>query len=322
MKYPKFLKTNDTIGIAAPSAGVGRKLESFDQSLDTLKKEYNIVETKSVRVDSLRSATAKKRAKEFNSLFNDDIDMVMVAAGGDFLLETLPYIDYDKIKANPKWIMGASDPTSILHSVTTLCDIATLYGFNAGSYDVTHQSIDENLKMLKGECLKEEMYPLYQPSEFTFKDGLTLCKPGKWISKDTIDVKGRCIGGCIDVFKDIIGTPFDGSLDFIERYKEDGNIWYFDNFALSAEVLYRTLLQMKFAGYFKYTKAVIIGREQFGSSETGMTYLEAYKKVFKDIPYVYNTDIGHTFPHMTLINGAMMHLLVEDNKGSIEFELI
>ena len=51
-----------------------------------------------------------------------------------------------------------------------------------------------------------------------------------------MDVTGRLIGGCIDVLKDIIGTKYDGTLDFIEKYKDDGIIWYFDNFALSLPI--------------------------------------------------------------------------------------
>ena len=44
MIYPKFLNSGDTIGICAPSAGVGKKINEFEKSLNTLKKEgYKIV---------------------------------------------------------------------------------------------------------------------------------------------------------------------------------------------------------------------------------------------------------------------------------------
>ena len=117
-----------------------------------------------------------------------------------------------------------------------------------------------------------------------------------------------------------MGTPYDGTKEFIERYKDDGIIWYIDNYALSAESLYRTLLQMKYAGYFKHTKAIIIGRVCFESSETGMTYQECYEKALENIDYVYDADIGHTNPKMTLINGAIINIEVKDKKGVISFE--
>ncbi len=36
-----------------------------------------------------------------------------MAAGGDYLLETLPLFDYEFIRNHPKWIQGFSDPTGL-----------------------------------------------------------------------------------------------------------------------------------------------------------------------------------------------------------------
>ena len=137
MKYPKFLHNNSLIGITAMSAGVGRKLDEFNLSIETIKKHgFNVVETKSVRSNYYVSNTGEERAKELDSLvLNDEVDMIWCASGGDFCLEMLPYINIDNIKNNPKWIMGASDPTSVLYYITTKLDIATMYGHNAGGFD-------------------------------------------------------------------------------------------------------------------------------------------------------------------------------------------
>ena len=59
MIYPRFLSGQSTIGICAPSAGVGHKLESFDQSLAVLRKQgWKVWETEHVRVNSLRGGPA------------------------------------------------------------------------------------------------------------------------------------------------------------------------------------------------------------------------------------------------------------------------
>lgn len=54
-----------------------------------------------------------------------------------------------------------------------------------------------------------------------------------------------------------------------------------------------------------------------------MTYQDALRKVFEvtDIPIVFNMDIGHVVPKMTIINGAICHVVSNDGKGSIEFFL-
>ncbi|MGN1343130.1 MAG: S66 peptidase family protein [Traorella sp.] len=323
MFYPTFLKEGATLGITALSAGVGKKLDDYLASINRLKKEsYIIKESASVRVNNVRANSGEIRALEFNDLVVDSsVDMILCAVGGDFLVETLPYIHYENILENPKWIMGYSDPTSLLYSVTTLLDIATIYGLNGGSYDIDHHYVDINLEYLKGNLVCQESYDYYQSTQNFIDGNLIYDQKVEWISSQDICVSGRCIGGCIDALKDIFGTKYDGTKQFIDKYHEDGIIFYFDNFSMSAENFYRTLLQMKYAGYFEATKAVILGRVCFENSETGMTYEEALRMALGDIPYVYQADIGHVIPRMTLINGAMMNLKVKDGHGTISFDL-
>lgn len=384
MKYPEFLKKGDLIGICAPSAGIGRKLESFDRSLGTLRAEgYRIRETASVRLDSDRGGSAQVRGNELNALFADpEVKMVMAASGGDFLDEMLPYADFEQMKRNPKWLMGASDPTGLLFPYTTICDVATLYGCNAGSYDLPdstgmqcapgpdgcqlqddqpapgnsrtgqddrqprairteHQTgladesmyLRDNLRFLKGENPVQETSEKHLGCAPFLAERIKFDTPTVWKSNTgAIHTTGRCIGGCIDVLKDLIGTPYDGASLFVDRYGEkDGIIWYFDNFALSAEMLYRTFLQMKYAGWFRFTKAVLLGRTLFEKSESGMTYDEAVERAFggvgqkempwpPQIPVIWEADIGHTIPHMTMINGAILRLDYEGGRGTMAYQ--
>ncbi|MCR5229372.1 MAG: LD-carboxypeptidase [Solobacterium sp.] len=326
MIYPEFLKKNSTIGISAPSAGVGKKLDDFDASLSYLRAHsWKIRETESVRLNDVRGGDAPARGRELTSLFADpEVDFVLSAAGGDFLFECLPYVNWKVLKDHPKWLMGASDPTSLLYTLTTRYDIATLYGMNAGSFDAEPGTkyMEDALKIMQGRLIRQRSGKMYA-SKATFMDDYAgFDTPTVWLSnKKSIKESGRCIGGCIDVLKDLIGTKYDGTKAFLKRYRDDGIIWYFDNFAMSAENFYRTLLQMKYTGWFESTKAVIIGRVLFQSSETGMTYEDAVNMVFADIPYVFNADVGHTVPSFTMINGAVINLEYRNAKGSIAFEL-
>lgn len=324
MIYPSFLKKGDLIGISAPSAGIGRKLESFDQSLSILKKQYELKETEHVRVNDVRGGTAKQRGEEVTELFEDEtVDFVMCAAGGDFLNEMIPYVNFETLKKNPKWLMGFSDPTGILYPYTTLCDIATIYGANAGDYDLSPlpEYLKNNLEIIKGNLIEQHDYKKFQKALPWDVEGFQPDTKVQWKSTvKELNVQGRCIGGCIDGLKDLIGTKFDGTHQFIERYQEDGFIWYFDNFSLSAENLYRTLIQMKYAGWFVHAKAIIIGRTLIESSDTGMTYDDAMKFI-DDVPVIYNADIGHTMPHMTMINGALLKLAYKENHATLNFVL-
>ena len=324
MIYPNFLKKNDTIGICALSAGVGDDIEGYEKSINVLKKEYKVIETASVRNNTLVSNTPKIRAQELDELVcNKEINAILSAAGGDGQMETLPYINFEHIKENPKWLIGASDPTNLLFPVTTKLDIATLYGFNSKGFD---NRIDSKilLSYLKGDIYKQESYDKY----IDFKDyinDLDIKRHVVYKSDKNLKVSGRIIGGCLDCIAKLVGTEYDYINDFIERYKDDGIIWYFDNFALSAFDVYLTLLQFKFAGYFKYTKAILFGRVAFESTafnEYITSYKQAYQKALDDITYAYDLDIGHTHPCFTIINGAYAKFNCQNQKGSIEFKLI
>ena len=326
MKYPKFIKQGDTIGICAPSSGVGKFIQKYKRSIDNLHAYgYQTKETASVRNESEPSNTSIVRAKEVEELLLDqDVDMIMVATGGDFLFDILPHLNPSIIQENSKWIMGASDPTGLVYPITTKYDIATLYGENAGDYYATPTPdyLERNLAILKGDLVVQHNYPRRMEQPPFFSDDIIYDKDSIWKStSNTIDVEGRCIGGCIDVLKDLIGTPYDGTLEFIERYRNDGIIWYFDNFAMNSETLYRTLLQMKYIGWFQTTKAIMIGRTCFESNSTGLSYEGAIKHALQDIPVIYDADIGHTVPHITMINCAMLHLHYKDGQASLQFEL-
>lgn len=82
------------------------------------------------------------------------------------------------------------------------------------------------------------------------------------------------IGGCLDCLKDLIGISYDYTNDFIQGYKEEGIIWYFDVCELSVEVFYRTLFQMKEAGWFQHIKEMVIGRVAIPSFFTKIFHIQ------------------------------------------------
>ncbi len=337
MIYPDFLKEHGIIGICAPSAGVGHKIDSFNRSLALLKERgWKTWETAHVRVDDLRGGTAQERAQELMSLFSlPAVNAVFCASGGDFLSEILPLVDWRLLADHPKLLMGASDPTGLLFPMTTLCDIATVYGSNAGSFDalttapatgqdVLPEYLENTLRILKGEDIRQKTFPMHLGvAPFLAPEGpLCFDAPASDRSAaERLDCSGRCIGGCIDVLKDLIGTRFDHAVSFIRRYREDGIIWYFDNFALSSAVLYRTFLQMRYAGWIdpETTRAILIGRTLFETVESEMSYEEAISRAFPDIPVISEMDIGHGAPHFTMVNGAILDLHWEDRKAELHF---
>lgn len=336
MIYPKFLNNGDMIGVCAPSDGVSdeAKLKRLDFAHENFKKlGFNTKETESVR-KSIRgkSASSEIQARELESLFLDDnVKMVMCVSGGDFLLEMLSYVDFNVIKNNPKWLQGYSDPTGLLFTITTNLDIATIYDNNFTAFGMKpwHKSLEENVSILQGNLIEQTSFESYENSHVTYINGdeaYVLDMLVKWELIDErleLEFEGRIIGGCIDILTELFGTTFDKTQEFIEKYKNDGIIWYFDNCELTCEDLIRTLWKFKNQNWFKYTKGIIFGRSAIDSSYYDFSFKDAVKYSLEElnVPIIVNADIGHVSPRMTIINGAIANVKYNNGKGKISFRL-
>ena len=337
MIYPQFIKEGSCIGVPAPSAGIFEEVDKARYKNARAKFEkmgYQVKWSENIFTSEKgRSASAKVRAEELNKMFEDKkINAIICATGGEFLVEILPYIDFEKLVQSPKWIEGFSDPTGILFPITTKYDIATIYGnnfkgFGAEEYD---RSLKENLDILQGNLVKQESYEMYEEErakKVTGLEGYNLTKKVEWKTLDgkQVCVRGRIIAGCFDIIMELSGTKYDGTQNFIEKYKDDGIIWCFDNCELSKEELIRSLWKLNELGYFKYTKAIIWGRCGADISYLGYDMESCLKdSVLADlnIPIIYDADISHKGPSMTIINGSLATVNCANGKGDISFELV
>lgn len=336
MIYPEFLKKGDCIGVPAPSSGAYNDLYSnrYNNAKEKLtQKGYKIVLSKNInKSDKCRSAGAEERAKELNEMFDaDNIDFIMCAAGGEFLVEILPYVDFNKIVKKPKWVQGFSDPTGIMFPITTKYDIATIYGNNFGDYGSNEddRSIIENMELITGNLIIQNNYEMYEDEHgehVTGLEGYNFTKKVEWkiLNGTSVNMHGRIIGGCLDIISELAGTKYDGTSNFNEKYKNDGIIWYFDNCELSMEELIRTLWKLNELDYFKYTKGIIFGRNGVESSCLEYTMEDALKDSVINtlgIPIIFDADVSHKGPCLTIINGAEATIQSEKGKGNIRFEL-
>ena len=335
MIYPEFIKQGDIIGVPAPSDGAYceeyvRRYKNAKSNLEKIGYKVELSEN-IFHSERGRSSDAISRAEELNNMFENEVNAIMCAAGGEFLVEILPYIDFAKAVKNPKWVQGFSDPTGLLFPLTTKYDIATIYSNNFKSFGAEeyHKSLEENLEILSGNLIKQDSYDMFEnerTERVTGLEGYNLTDKVCWktINNKEVTMQGRIIGGCIDIITELAGTRFDGVKEFNEKYKDDGIIWYFDNCELSKESLMRTLWKFNELGYFKYTKGIIFGRN---GQEVSYNY-DTMKDAIKDsvlsklnVPIIFDADISHKGPSMTIINGAIATINCKDGKGNITFEL-
>lgn len=343
MIYPKFLKKGNVIGVTATSDGVTDVLDKarFENGRKKLQRlGYQVRFTDNVfMADSTgRSSSGQQRGEELNQLVRDkNVDVIVAAKGGNFLNEMLEYVDYEAFLENPTWFQGYSDNTGMVHTLTTVCDIAAIYGSNFGEFGMQdwHASVRDNLEILTGNPLEQCSFDQYQTElseRVTGLEGYTCDTPVRWkpddrtmMKQNYVEMKGRLIGGCLDVLIFLQGTKYDGTLSFIEKYKNDGIIWYLESFDLSGETLMMFLWKLKEMGWFQYTSGILFGRPLFYKNYTNTSYEESvmYALGALEVPVIFDCDFGHRGPRNTIINGAVATVKCNrEGQGRISYQLI
>ncbi|MNB77146.1 Microcin C7 self-immunity protein MccF [compost metagenome] len=327
IRYP-HLKEGITIGVTAPSYGV--KAEYHDrlkQAGNRLKEQgYRMEFGETVWIQNkAKSAPAHVRAAEFNEMMTgEDVDMVFPPWGGELLIEILEFLDFDHFKE--KWILGYSDISLLLLAVTLRTGIATAHSTNLinlrGEFsDPTTAMWKEVLSTKTGQSVLQHSSEKYQrewsrdePSACIFH--LTESTSWKIVSGSKVSIQGCLLGGCIDVIRHLIGTPY-GNVGEFQKNCIHGEpiIWYLENCELTTADLRRSLVHMKLAGWFDHCSGLLFGRSSADHPVDGYSTEDVYAELAEELklPVLYDIDCGHVPPQMTFINGA--RAVVEASKG-------
>ncbi|MCR5651820.1 MAG: LD-carboxypeptidase [Lachnospiraceae bacterium] len=359
MIYPEFLHSGGRIGFIAPSYGCATEpyKSDFEEALEYFKSiGFRTVTGPNcfAELGTGISNTPEKCAEEaYDFLVNDRSDVIISCGGGELMCEILPYLDFDEIKkADPKWFMGYSDNTNLTFLLNTLCDRASIYSlcsskFSPGNW---HECTGDAFDLLCGKKQKASNYPFWRKSvpEVTECDGSAALDESYdlYVNKKTEEkyylipykqyiysgehpagsahFSGRLTGGCLDILVTLVGTKFDRTMEFAEKYCDDGIIWFIESCDLSVMSMRRALWQMENAGWFKHVKGFLIGRPaRFDDSFDGMDHYNAVTGILGkyNVPIIMDLDIGHLFPQMPIISGACADVSADGNSFSMKYDL-
>ena len=337
MIFPRKLNENSTIGVTAVSMGAIDetdilRLENAHKNLK--EKGLNTIETKNVRSNKkLESSPACERAQQFMELIKEDkVDCIIAVSGGEILLDMLPYLDFEEIsKYRPKWIQGYSDPSLLNFIMTTKTNVATINSVNYKSFGMEpwHDTILKNIDFLKNpDTLIQDSFKMFEGARVEDVNPYSgFCLSEKVLYKSLYSkeesIKGRVLGGCIDVISKIVGTRFDNTVEFCKQFPE-GMIWYIDNCELNIAEFYRVMWQLKEANWFNNAKGFLIGRTAVSKTMFDFDYLDSLYKIFDDlnVPVFYDVDIGHLPPQWIMINGSLGEFTFANGKGRLVQKMI
>lgn len=334
IRFPAPLRPGDTIGVTSPSQGAsGAGAERVAFAVDWLRGEgYDVVVGECMDGSGITSAPAEQRAAELTAMLCDPaIRCVLPPWGGETAIDLIDLLDWDALAAaDPTWLVGYSDLSTILLPITTRLGWATLHGDNLAD---TPYAVPEGL--LPWRDLAAGPGPHVQRDSGLIADWWDLEEDpravrwrevgaGRWRlhGADSLEATGRLIGGCIETVANLAGTTYGDVAAFGERHADEGLLVYLEAAEDEAATICRNLHALRLAGWFTHARAVLIGRTKARDNPL-MTQDEAVLDALGrlDLPIVLDVEIGHVPPHLPLVNGAMATVTVDGDVHRISQEL-
>ncbi len=322
VRYPDPLRPGDLVGVTSPSSGVD---DSMQRRLKVAIREveargYEVVVGECMDGAGHLSAPAPARARELMAMLTDpDIKAVVPPWGGETAIDLLPLLDWDALRAaDPTWLVGFSDISTIITPLTLLTGVATIHGNNL--MDTPYQAPEGLLTWLDIVAMEPGAAFTQAPPNrhrgggwvdyrnFPEARELTLDTPGRWTRLDgdgPVQVEGRLIGGCIETMCNLAGTEFGDVAAFARAAAPEGLLVYVEAAEDNAATICRNLHGMRLAGFFTGADAVLVGR----TSAPGIASLTQDEAVLDalgglGVPIIADVECGHVPPYLPIVNGA------------------
>lgn len=276
------------------------------------------------KCDYYRSGSIRERADEFNQLlYNDDVQILMAAIGGNNSNSLLPYIDYEYLKKHPKIIIGYSDTTALLLGIYAKTGLITFYGpALASSFGEFPPFVDRTFDYFKSMVCDgvpvpyEYKMPPVWTDEFinwSQQDRGKEEHANRWVCVIPGTCEGRLIGGNLNTMEGFFGT------EYMPEIKE-GDILFIEDSLKDACTIERTFSLLKLAGVFEKVGGIILGKhEKFDDNGTGRKPYEILLEVLGDcqIPFLADFDCCHTHPMFTMPIGCRVELNASEKKVTL-----
>ncbi|TGZ18158.1 LD-carboxypeptidase [Streptomyces sp. S816] len=319
IRYPRPLRPGDRVGVTSPSAGVAEPLRArLDVAIEEIERRgYEVVVGRCMDGSTHISAPAAARAAELTGMLTDPaVRAVVPPWGGELAIDLMPHLDFEAIgRAEPTWLVGYSDMSTLLAPLTLLTGVATVHGNNLMD---TPYRVPEGLVSWLDIVAAPQGEPFTQTppgrhrtggwDDWTLEPGIaefTLDGAGGWRRLDgegDVEVEGRLIGGCIETVAPLAGSRY---LDTRRFAGAEPLLVYVEACEDNALVIARHLHGMRLAGFFDRAAAVLVGRTHAPDAPTltqDAAVLDALGPL--GVPILADVECGHVAPYLPLVNGA------------------
>lgn len=307
VKKPPALKKHDRVALICPasrpeSPAVVKHCQQIVSELGfTPVLGKSILNTCGYMAGSLM-----ERLEDLNTALHDDsIAGIFCLSGGFGSLHLLSYLDYEKIAAHPKVIIGGDDNTHLLAAISACSGVVTLHGPNLDQ--VNSKSTFEHLKL--AITSKTHLPPLAAGS--LHSNGFM--KPTVYAAYDG-DVIGRLLGGNLTALVSLLGTPYEPDFNSAILFLEDRDERF--------DTLDRWLTSLYIAGQLQRLSGVALGQFEGCGTKSSFNML-SLEDLFGDrlkllkVPCCFGFPFGQAGDTAVIPTGVTAHL--DTARGILEF---
>jgi len=232
LKRASRLTPGAPVRIVAPSGPVPP--DAFAAGMAILRARYDVrcdEQAVLAREGFLAGPDEQRLAALRAALEEPDTAAVIMARGGYGLLRLLPFLDPAALAARPRPLVGFSDGTALL-AFAARAGVAAIHG-----------PVVTQLPNLSSEDHAALFERLEKPGPALLLDGLEEVVPGR--------ARGPLLGGNLEVFSRLVGTPYLPDLD--------GAILFFEDLGERPYRIDRLITHLDLAGVFGAAAGVVVG---------------------------------------------------------------
>src|SRR5690606_21037407 len=215
---PPALNKGDTVGLVSPSSASSERLslQLAREAMEALGLIVKTGEHYDARYGHL-AGTDAERAGDLNAMFADrQVKAIVCVRGGSGAARLLPLLDYDRIRANPKVLLGYSDITALHSAIQARTGLVTFHGqIGSGSWNAFN--VDQFERVFLRRELMEYRNKAEKGDELVQRRNRTVAIAGG-------KARGELVGGNLTVLTALAGSPylpdFTGRILFLEDVGE------------------------------------------------------------------------------------------------------